>query len=151
MEKRPSKTTRQDQHVRPFPRRVQGIGSLPSPAGRGWPATGVFTSRRGPGEGSFARRDGHCGPCALWGEPFLRRFNVSPVLKQFVRTTCRQDAPTSPDGGNGRRTCRTRPAPSQGTLLLLTSKPQPRVFGAAPRSETQRPPSLEVLLPVFLR
>ena len=24
---------------------------FPSPLGRGWPATGVFTSRRGPGEG----------------------------------------------------------------------------------------------------
>jgi len=35
-----------------------GIGSLPSPKGRGWTATGAFTSRRGPGEGSLARRGG---------------------------------------------------------------------------------------------
>jgi tetratricopeptide (TPR) repeat protein len=32
-----------------------GIGSLPSPKERGWTATGAFTSRRGPGEGSLAR------------------------------------------------------------------------------------------------
>jgi hypothetical protein len=35
-----------------------GIGPLPSPQGRGWTATGAFTSRRGPGEGSLA----HLGP-----------------------------------------------------------------------------------------
>jgi NADH-quinone oxidoreductase subunit M len=35
-----------------------GIRSWPSPKGRGWTATGAFTSRRGPGEGSLpGRRD----------------------------------------------------------------------------------------------
>jgi hypothetical protein len=33
-----------------------GIGSFASPKGRGWTATGAFASRRGPGEGSPARR-----------------------------------------------------------------------------------------------
>ncbi len=34
------------------------ISTLPSPLGRGWTATGAFTSRRGPGEGSVQRREG---------------------------------------------------------------------------------------------
>jgi hypothetical protein len=38
---------------------IEGVaGSLPSPKGRGWTATGAFTSRRGTGEGSIAGREG---------------------------------------------------------------------------------------------
>ena len=53
-----------------------GIGSLPSPEGRGWTASGAFTSRRGPGEGSLARRGrGQMG----------QRNEVTPHLARYAR------------------------------------------------------------------
>ena len=50
-------TQRSDPWLLPLPRgEREEIGSFPSPKGRGWTATGAFTSRRGPGEGSVSGR-----------------------------------------------------------------------------------------------
>ena len=54
-------------------------GSLPSPKGRGWIATGAFTSRRGTGEGSVAGRGG-----IRWADevtPHLARSARHPLPK----------------------------------------------------------------------
>jgi NADH-quinone oxidoreductase subunit M len=63
-----------------------GIGSerirpSPSPKGRGWTATGAFTSRRGPGEGSFAERGGVGGAGMKQGTPHPARYARHPLPK----------------------------------------------------------------------
>jgi NADH-quinone oxidoreductase subunit M len=57
------------------------IRSSPSPKGRGWTATGAFTSRRGPGEGSFAERRGVGGANMKQVTPHPARGARHPVPK----------------------------------------------------------------------
>ena len=57
---------------------------LPSPLGRGWTATGAFTSRRGPGEGSRHRKQDSLGP-AQRGK-ILTRFDDSLAGSAVPRT-----------------------------------------------------------------
>jgi|GEM_PF-5983868 hypothetical protein len=69
-----------------------GIGPLPSPQGRGWTATGAFTSRRGPGEGSLA----HLGPTSAI---------IAPMASRTLRTNSPGSSDTNPFG------IRSRPMP----------------------------------------
>ncbi len=65
------------------------IESLPSPQGRGWPAAGAFTSRRGPGEGSLA----HLG---------VTRPIVTPIASRTLRTNSSGSSNTNPFGTRSR-------------------------------------------------
>ena len=57
------------------------IRSSPSPKGRGWTATGAFTSRRGPGEGSFAEPGGVGGAGMNQVTPHPARYARNPLSK----------------------------------------------------------------------
>ena len=78
--------SRVEQRVAGVGNRELGMGSerirsSPSPKGRGWTATGAFTSRRGPGEGSLAERRGVGGADMKQVTPHPARYARHPLPK----------------------------------------------------------------------